>query len=102
MGNAMSDCFDRILPFEGGGYDLIALGLQESTYSIKAPPSSSLAAGEAGAGGGLGGGAGAAGGGGSGSAGAGAAGGGKGEDGCVLQLLAQVKEVLRDDFYMVS
>jgi len=35
MGNAMSDCFDRILPFQGGNYDLIALGLQESTYSVK-------------------------------------------------------------------
>lgn len=35
MGNAMSDCFDRILPFEGGSYDVIALGLQESTYTIK-------------------------------------------------------------------
>ena len=81
MGNAMSDCFERVLPFQGGSYDIVALGLQESTYSIRG--STPVSEGVTGGGGGSG-------------------SGGVSEDDCVLQLVAQVKEVLSDDFYMVS
>eukprot|EP00603_Paraphysomonas_imperforata_P012512 CAMPEP_0114463498 /NCGR_PEP_ID=MMETSP0104-20121206/7397_1 /TAXON_ID=37642 ORGANISM="Paraphysomonas imperforata, Strain PA2" /NCGR_SAMPLE_ID=MMETSP0104 /ASSEMBLY_ACC=CAM_ASM_000202 /LENGTH=703 /DNA_ID=CAMNT_0001636453 /DNA_START=116 /DNA_END=2227 /DNA_ORIENTATION=- len=87
MGNAMSDCFDRILPFQGGSYDIVALGLQESTYSVRTGSNAPAPSGTAGDNGGSGGG--------------GSSGGG-GEDDCVLQLVAQVKEVLSDDFYMVA
>jgi hypothetical protein len=85
MGNAMSDCFERVLPFQGGSYDIVALGLQESTYSIRG--STPVSEGVTGGGGG---------------GGSGSGSGGVSEDDCVLQLVAQVKEVLSDDFYMVS
>lgn len=71
MGNAMADCFDRILPFAGGANDIIALGLQESTYTIKNVSSANLTQSPT-------------------------------DDDCVLQLVAQVKEVLTDEFYMVA
>ena len=86
MGNAMSDCFDRILPFKGGSYDVIALGLQESTYTIKYQQQQSFTA----------------------HGGDVSAQGGNNqkaksqEDDCVLQLVAQTQEILTDDFYMVS
>ena len=35
MGNARADEFGRAIPSEGGGYDLIVLGLQEATWSTK-------------------------------------------------------------------
>ena len=35
MGNAKAEGLEHLLPHEGGEYDLIVLGLQESTYNIK-------------------------------------------------------------------
>ena len=86
MGNAMSDCFDRILPFQGGSYDLVALGLQESTYSLRGASASSSTPQAAAA---------------SSPGGEGKEGGGGEDSDCVLQLVAQVQEVLSDVFYMV-
>jgi hypothetical protein len=36
MGNAKAEGLENILPATGSGYDLIVLGLQESTYTVKA------------------------------------------------------------------
>jgi hypothetical protein len=35
MGNARADEFGRVIPVGGGDYDIIVLGLQEATWSIK-------------------------------------------------------------------
>ena len=35
MGNAKAEGLEHLIPHEGGEYDLIVLGLQESTYNMK-------------------------------------------------------------------
>jgi hypothetical protein len=35
MGNAKAEGLENMLPASGAGYDLIVLGLQESTYTVK-------------------------------------------------------------------
>jgi hypothetical protein len=35
MGNARADEFGRVIPIGGGDYDIIVLGLQEATWSLK-------------------------------------------------------------------
>lgn len=86
MGNAMSNCFNRILPPAGKGCDLLVLGLQESTYSIASRSSSSsnlegvpAAVEEK-------------------EVGSGAK---KEDEGCVTQLIGQVQDILTTDFYLV-
>ncbi len=41
VGNARPDQFEQILPARGGAYDIIALGLQEATWSTKEDPNAS-------------------------------------------------------------
>lgn len=35
MGNARADEFGRVIPLGGGDYDIVVLGLQEATWSMK-------------------------------------------------------------------
>ena len=36
MGNAMAEGLEAFVPSKGGNYDLVAIGLQESTYKVDA------------------------------------------------------------------
>jgi hypothetical protein len=42
MGNARADEFGRVIPAGGGDYDIIVLGLQEATWSLKKEPRKSM------------------------------------------------------------
>lgn len=42
MGNARADEFGRVIPIGGGDYDIIVLGLQEATWTIKKEPRKSM------------------------------------------------------------
>ena len=70
MGNAPPErSFEQMVPIRGGEYDVIALGLQEATWSVKKTKEESETSAEA---------------------------------QCVRQLLAAVKDILDDDFFMVE
>eukprot|EP00602_Paraphysomonas_sp_CaronLab_P009117 CAMPEP_0185026172 /NCGR_PEP_ID=MMETSP1103-20130426/10132_1 /TAXON_ID=36769 /ORGANISM="Paraphysomonas bandaiensis, Strain Caron Lab Isolate" /LENGTH=602 /DNA_ID=CAMNT_0027559665 /DNA_START=90 /DNA_END=1898 /DNA_ORIENTATION=- len=70
MGNAPPErSFEQMVPIRGGEYDVIALGLQEATWSVKKTKEESETSAEA---------------------------------QCVRQLLAAVKDILDDDFFMVA
>lgn len=74
MGNAKAEGLDHVLPANGLGYDLIVLGLQESTYAVKGDKEKSQSPSQK----------------------------RKGKvDPCVAQLMDQIESILGADFVMV-